>query len=702
LSEAEFQALLGRLSDEQVRDILIAEFAERRSGEADPVASEGLLTSARNAVEALTTNASALFEKWPEIHRAIGVVGERLTAAGGIGYAAFALLICLTAGFVVRFFWRRRSLARQMAIAERNVERGSYGSLATIGDAALFLVIEFSSSLAFALTAMATLYLFFENPDLRLFVSSYVALVTVVLLVRSFVEFMFPRDWPIYRLVAISDEATRVVHWVVIGLAALWMFETTTSDIMAQFGAPEGTPDLFSIMVSVIWITSALIGIYLIHRATFALLPPKEEPGFLNTLTRNWALMMGLLQILVWVLFSGGSLVTGDVDTIAKGIFFNTLVLIGVWMSYRILVHYLRAQDMDEAIKLAIARAALSGLVVAGLLTVLAIWGVDPGTLAQGGTASRAIQAAMNVALTAFIGWAVWDFIRTVIDIRTAAEMPEGEEEEEIGGEGGGAGGSRTATLLPILRSFAFAVIGLTCVFTALSSLGVNVAPLVAGAGVVGLAIGFGAQTLVKDIVSGAFFLIDDAFRVGEYIEIDDTVGTVEKISIRSLQLRHHNGPVHTIPFGEIPKLTNNSRDWVIMKLKFTVPFGTDVNKIKKLFKQIGAEMLETDYAEDLIQTFKSQGVYDVDDVGMVIRGKFMAKPGKQWVIRKDVYSRVQKKLEENGIEFARREVRVQIPGMGDASELTEEQKNAVGAAAAQAEPERKAGAKQKEAADTP
>ncbi|MEL6737096.1 MAG: mechanosensitive ion channel family protein, partial [Pseudomonadota bacterium] len=152
-------------------------------------------------------------------------------------------------------------------------------------------------------------------------------------------------------------------------------------------------------------------------------------------------------------------------------------------------------------------------------------------------------------------------------------------------------------------------------------------------------------------------------------------------------QLRHHNGPVHTIPFGEIAKLTNNSRDWVIMKLKFTVPFGTDVNKIKKLFKQIGAEMLETEYADDLIQTFKSQGVYDVDDVGMVIRGKFMTKPGKQWVIRKDVYSRVQKKLEENGIDFARREVRVQIPGVTESRDLTDEQINSIGAAAAQAQP---------------
>ena len=222
-------------------------------------------------------------------------------------------------------------------------------------------------------------------------------------------------------------------------------------------------------------------------------------------------------------------------------------------------------------------------------------------------------------------------------------------------------------------------------ILMALSYLGVDTTPLLAGAGIVGLAIGFGAQTLVKDVVAGIFFLIDDAFRLGEYLVIGTTVGTVEKISLRSLQLRHHKGPVHTIPFGEMRQVTNNSRDWVITKLKFTVPFDTDINKIKKLFKVIGAEMLEADYADDILQTFKSQGVYDVDDVGIIIRGKFMTKPGTQWIIRKDVYTRVQKAFDANGIEFARKEVRVQMPGMDENTELNSDQKKLISAAASEA-----------------
>ncbi|MEM9441587.1 MAG: hypothetical protein AAGA73_14160, partial [Pseudomonadota bacterium] len=254
LSEAEFEALLGRLSDEQVRDIVITEFASRRADLPD--SAEGIMDSMRTIGATLSTNASTLFAKWPTLGDGFDAIGARLSAAGGIGLALFALGLSLAVAFVVRHFWRQRAAARQIEIAERNVDKGSFGTLATILDAAFFLVIELSSSIAFALTAMATLYLFFGHPDLRFFVSSYVAMVTVVLIVRSILDFMFPRHWPIYRLVAISDEATRLVHWVVLGLACLWMFETVTSDVMAQFGAPEGTPDLFSLLLGLVWIIS--------------------------------------------------------------------------------------------------------------------------------------------------------------------------------------------------------------------------------------------------------------------------------------------------------------------------------------------------------------------------------------------------------------------------------------------------------------
>lgn len=659
LTEAEFEAMLARLSDEQVRDILITQFAARQVE--DETQGAGLLTNSREIVENLTTNAAILFTKLPELGAGFGAVFAQLSAAGGIGLAALALLISLFSGACVRYFWRKRAGAHQMAIAERNVSKGSYGTVSTILDAAFFLVIELSSSVAFALTAMATLYLFFGHPDIRFFVSSYVAVVTVVLIVRSLAEFMFPRDWPIYRLVAISDEATRRVHWVLIGLSGLWMFETITSGVMVQFGAPLGTPDLFTLICGLLWITSALSGLLWIYRATAELLPPAEDRSLIAVLTRNWGVLMAVNFLASWIVFTGGALAFGNVDEVATKIFLTTLEFWGLWLGYRILVHYLRAQPKNAAIKAAIGNAARSLVFAAGVVMILSVWGLDPDTLAASGTAGRNLQAFINMFLTAIIGWAIWDFISTIIDIRVAAESPQSTDEDSGDAEGG-LGASRTATLLPLLRSTALVIIGITCLFSALSSLGVNVGPLIAGAGVIGLAIGFGAQTLVKDVVSGVFFLIDDAFRRGEYLDLGSVKGTVEGISVRSLQLRHHLGAVHTIPFGDIAALTNYSRDWVIMKLPLRLTFDTDPQKVKKIIKKIGAECMDDALIGDgLLEPPKSQGVIQMEDSAMILRVKFKAIPGKQFTIRRELLHRIRAAFEEAGIRFANREVTVRV-----------------------------------------
>ncbi len=327
------------------------------------------------------------------------------------------------------------------------------------------------------------------------------------------------------------------------------------------------------------------------------------------------------------------------------------------------------------------------GRVLAGILVILMIakaWNLNLQEIAGGAQeeGSRLIQFFIIIA----VGYILNEVVSLWINRRLAKEMTADQSPDEEAGEGGGSGGSRLATVLPLLRVTAQVAIAVIFLLLALGALGLDITPLLAGAGILGLAIGFGAQKLVSDIVGGIFFLIDDAFRVGEYVDVGGTTGTVEKISIRSMQLRHHRGPVHTIPYGEIQKLTNYSRDWVIMKLKFTVPFDTDPNKVKKIFKKIGAEMMEDETHKDgFLQPFKSQGVFDFDDVGMIIRGKFMAKPGKQFTLRKEIFNRVKASFKENGIDFARREVRVAIPGLDEAENLTDEQKAAVGAAAADA-----------------
>lgn len=288
----------------------------------------------------------------------------------------------------------------------------------------------------------------------------------------------------------------------------------------------------------------------------------------------------------------------------------------------------------------------------------------------------------LDMMVILFIGYVVYHAFRIWIDSKIEAETAD-QPEAELGDEGSGASSaSRLATLLPLFRNFVLIVLIVTIALIVLMEFGINVGPLFAGAGIVGVAVGFGSQALVRDIFAGAFFLFDDAFRKGEYLDVGGVKGTVEKISVRSFQLRHHLGALHTIPFGELQVMTNYSRDWVIMKLPLRVTYDTDVERVRKLIKKLGIALLDDPVIGDnFIQPLKSQGVIEMQDSAMIIRVKFMTKPGDQWLVRKKVYEEIRALFEREGIRFAHREVTVRLAD-GKVKDLSDDERDAVTAAA--------------------
>jgi small-conductance mechanosensitive channel len=326
----------------------------------------------------------------------------------------------------------------------------------------------------------------------------------------------------------------------------------------------------------------------------------------------------------------------------------------------------------------------------AGVLVIVRLWNLDLAGLATRGAGARVGGALIDIGLTVMLAYLVWQLAKTAIDQRLEREArPQGVSDP---GEAGGTGGSRLRTLLPLARGTVFAVVCVMGVLSVLAALGVNIGPLLAGAGVVGLAVGFGAQTLVRDVISGAFYLMDDAFRLGEYIDVGDAKGTVEKIGIRSMQLRHHRGSINVVPYGSIRRMVNQSRDWVVEKLEFRLTYDTDMTKVKKIIKRIGQELqADPEMGPHIIQPLKSQGVLAMEDSAMLVKAKFTAKPGEQFVIRREAYQRIKQAFDEAGIHFAHRQVTVFVPpGTAGSSETAA----ATGAAAAAVlEAERRAAA---------
>lgn len=325
-----------------------------------------------------------------------------------------------------------------------------------------------------------------------------------------------------------------------------------------------------------------------------------------------------------------------------------------------------------------VQRAARFVLLMSAVFLLASAWGVNVFDLsADRSVLGRVLEVFINSVVMLLLADLVWTWAKTVIDKRIADYEP------PVDGQAPGPE-ARMITLLPLLRTILMVALLIMVVLSVLSAAGVNIAPILAGAGIMGIAIGFGTQSLVRDIVAGIFFLIDDAFRLGEYIEVGDLMGTVESISVRSMRIRHHRGKVHTVPYGELKSLTNHSRDWVIMKLEFRVPFDTDLQLVKKLIKKVGAELQANEhYGGSILSTLKSQGVRRMEEFNMVVGVKFMTKPGEQWLVRRDAYQKVRDIFEENGIRMAERNVKVEIENSG--GELTEAQKHAVAGAAQEA-----------------
>ncbi len=259
----------------------------------------------------------------------------------------------------------------------------------------------------------------------------------------------------------------------------------------------------------------------------------------------------------------------------------------------------------------------------------------------------RFLFSLLGVAALALLAHLAWIAVRTTVDQRLqkiGPLDPHGDPNPE----------ARLLTLLPLLRLSAAVVLLVMLLLSSLWALGIEVTPLLAGAGVIGLALGFGAQALVRDVIAGIFFLAEDAFRVGEYIESGTTTkGTVERITLRTVALRHHNGPLHFVPYGSLGTVRNNSRDWVIEKFNLPLPIDVDSEVVRKLIKKVGEAMLQDEEVGHLLREPLKGKLSRIDPGVKLFRCKFETTPGKQFDVRAQAIKRLEAALKVAGITFA-------------------------------------------------
>jgi len=211
----------------------------------------------------------------------------------------------------------------------------------------------------------------------------------------------------------------------------------------------------------------------------------------------------------------------------------------------------------------------------------------------------------------------------------------------------------RINTLTGILKGIGKIIIYTIFTMIILRRLGLDIAPLIAGAGIIGLAIGFGAQELVRDFISGFFMLLENQVRTGDVVRINGTAGLVERIELRTITLRDVDGIVHIFQNGKINTLSNLTKEWSAITFDIGVAYKEDIDQVIEVMKKVGNDLFEDEtFKEEILEPIEIMGLDKFENSAVVIRARLKTKPGKQWLTGREYRRRLKKAFDNEGIEI--------------------------------------------------
>jgi len=281
---------------------------------------------------------------------------------------------------------------------------------------------------------------------------------------------------------------------------------------------------------------------------------------------------------------------------------------------------------------------------VAALLLIAETWGAGIGRLLATNIGSRLAETVIAIGLILIVTAVLWNAADLVIQrvLRVATRSLDRERSAR-----------RLDTLVPLLRSVLQATIGVLAALLLLSELGVNIGPLLAGAGILGLAVGFGAQTLVKDLITGVTILLEDGATVGDVIEVAGHAGVVEEMRIRVIQLRDLAGNVHLVPYSDVTTIKNFTKEFSYYLFEIGVAYREDTDEVCAVLTELSEEMEKDDeFGPDILEPLQILGVDQFADSAVIIKARMKTKPIRQWTIGREFNRRMKKRFDELGIEI--------------------------------------------------
>ena len=289
-------------------------------------------------------------------------------------------------------------------------------------------------------------------------------------------------------------------------------------------------------------------------------------------------------------------------------------------------------------------RAAQAVILLLGLCLILEAWNADIFTWLASETGTAVIATLASIVAIALIATIVLEVATTLIDRYLTQVDEKGELVERS---------QRARTLLPLARNALRVVVGMIAALMILSEIGLDIAPVLAGVGVAGLAIGFGAQTLVKDIITGLFILLEDSVAVGDVVTAGGHTGTVEAMTIRTIRLRDLQGHVHTVPFSGVDTISNMTKEFSYYLIDMGVAYREDYDEVVEVMREVGAELQQDpEFGPNMLEPLEIMGLNSFGDSAVIVRARLKTKPLTQWSTGREYNRRLKAAFDERGIEI--------------------------------------------------
>ena len=281
---------------------------------------------------------------------------------------------------------------------------------------------------------------------------------------------------------------------------------------------------------------------------------------------------------------------------------------------------------------------------IVAVLVLLEVWSVGVLAWMERPWGQRMLGALLSIGLVLAFAAVVWELASTAIERYLHRSGRDGSAVQHS---------ARIRTLLPLLRKALFVFLSIMVVMITLSELGIDIAPLLAGAGVIGLAIGFGAQKLVQDVITGVFMLVEDALAVGDVVNVAGLGGVVEDMSIRSIRLRDAAGSVHTVPFSSVSTVTNLTKDFSYYVIDINVAYRENTDEVTEICRRDRrGDARRPALRPDILEPLEVMGVDQFLESAVLVKARIKTRPSRQWAVGREFNGRLKRRFDEQQIEM--------------------------------------------------